>query len=103
MPDGIDLQGIGGFAGVGPTGRKIGGGAGDDGVSFKDVLFSKVAEVNNLQQEAEAAMKNFAAGKTENMSEMFLAIQKADLAFKTLMVIRNKLMEAYREIQQMRL
>ena len=74
-----------------------------DGPSFKDVLFDKIDEVNSLQKDAETAMMNFASGKTENVSEMFVAVQKADLAFKTLMAIRNKLFDAYKEINQLRI
>jgi flagellar hook-basal body complex protein FliE len=41
-------------------------------------------------------------GKTENVAEVFTAVKKAELAFQTLMQIRNKLSDAYEEIKQMR-
>ena len=41
-------------------------------------------------------------GETDNMAEVLSAINKADIAFDLLMEMRNKLTDAYREIQQMR-
>lgn len=102
MPGAIDLQGIGGLGAIRPSLRSAATGGGEDGVSFKDVLSDRIAEVNSLQQQADAAMTNFAAAKTGNLSEMFVAIQKTDLAFRTLMTIRNKLFEAYEEISRLR-
>ena len=102
MADGIGLGGVGGIGGLGSTPAKPAQETEKGDVSFKDVLFGKIDEVNSLQKEAEAAMSSFAAGKTENLSEMFIAVQKADLAFKTLMTIRNKLFDAYQEISQLR-
>ena len=41
-------------------------------------------------------------GETDNMAEVFTAVRKADVAFSMLMEMRNKLVDAYREVQQMR-
>jgi flagellar hook-basal body complex protein FliE len=61
-----------------------------------------INEVNRLQNEADQATVNLATGKTDNIAEVFTAINKADIAFRTLMEIRNKLMAAYEEVNQMR-
>ena len=100
MSEGMNVGTVGGIGKALPSQSKPAGGV--DGAAFKDVLFGKIDEVNSLQKASETAMTNFAEGKTENISEMFVAVQKADLAFKTLMSIRNKLMEAYDEINQLR-
>ena len=44
-----------------------------------------------------------ATGKSDNVSEVFTAVKKAELAFQTLMQMRNKLLDAYDEIRQMRI
>ena len=103
MPDGAGIQGLGGVGAIGPSTLKPVQTAGKGAPSFKDVLFEKIDQVNSLQQEAETAMTNFATGRTQNVSEVLVAVQKADLAFKTLMQIRNKLFEAYQEINQLRI
>ena len=72
-----------------------------DGGDFKSLLMESINEVNRLQAEAEQATTNLATGKTENVAEVFTAVKKAELAFQTLMQIRNKLLEAYQEIQRM--
>ena len=103
MSDDVSLGGVGGVGGMGVSPTGITRAPVDGDGSFKDMLFQKIAEVNGLQKEAEAAMSNFAGRKTKNVTEVLVAVQKADLAFKTLMQLRNKLFEAYREITQLRI
>jgi flagellar hook-basal body complex protein FliE len=72
------------------------------GKSFQDFLLDSLGEVNKLQQEASAGIEKVVTGETHNMAEVFTAVRKADVAFSMLMEMRNKLVDAYREIQQMR-
>jgi flagellar hook-basal body complex protein FliE len=74
-----------------------------NGVDFKDVLIKSIGEVNDMQLDAETAINNLAAGKTQNVTEVMAAVEKADIAFKNLMAIRNKIIDAYKEIQQLRI
>lgn len=69
---------------------------------FKSVLMDSINEVNRLQNEADEARINLVTGKSDNVAEVFTAVKKAELAFQTLMQIRNKLESAYEEIKQMR-
>ncbi len=73
-----------------------------NGADFKSLLVDSINEVNRLQTEADEARMNLATGKTDNIAEVFTAVKKAELAFQTLMQIRNNLMDAYNEIKQMR-
>ena len=66
------------------------------------MLMDSINEVNRLQAEADQAMTELATNKDTNVSEVFTAVKKAELAFQTLMQIRNKLETAYDEIKQMR-
>ncbi len=86
-------SGVSSAAGTGPAGQP-----GD----FSKVLMDSIGEVNRLQSEAADATRRFAAGQT-NVAEVMLAVQKADIAYSMLMEIKNKLMDAYQEIQQMRI
>jgi len=72
------------------------------GGDFKSLLMDSIKEVNQLQNQADQAMIDLATKKTDNVAEVFTAVKKAEMAFKTLMQIRNKLEEAYDEIKQMR-
>jgi flagellar hook-basal body complex protein FliE len=72
------------------------------GASFKDVLKKSIQEVNQLQQEADAAIRELATGKRDDYAGVITAVQKADVAFRTLMQVRNKLIDAYQEFNRMR-
>ena len=78
-------------------------GAGVDGKDFKQFLMESLEQVNKLQQEADAKVQQLLTGENDNVGEVFGAVRKADIAFTLLMEIRNKMMEAYQEIQQMRI
>ena len=71
------------------------------GASFADTLKKSIEDVSKLQQDASQAVTDLATGKTENMSGVMTAVEKSDLAFKTLLAIRSKLMDAYDEIKGM--
>ena len=73
-----------------------------DGPSFGDVLKNSILEVNALQKEADHAIEQLQTGKTEKVSEVLTAVEKADLAFRALMQIRNKLVDAYEEVNRLR-
>ena len=74
-----------------------------DGKSFHDMLMDSLSEVNRLQQEATQGVEKFATGETQNVAEVLTAVRKADVAFSMLMEMRNKLVDAYQELQQMRI
>jgi flagellar hook-basal body complex protein FliE len=80
-----------------PAASSGAGGAGAS--SFADALKSSINEVSRLQQDASKAVEDLATGKTENVAGVMTAMEKSDLAFKTLLSIRTKLMEAYDEIK----
>ncbi len=69
------------------------------GASFSDVLKNSIEEVSKLQQDASQAVADLATGKTEDVTGVMTAMEKSDLAFKTLLAIRSKLMDAYEEIK----
>jgi flagellar hook-basal body complex protein FliE len=86
--------------------NKIGGGSAApsgggpiSGPSFSDVLKSSIGEVTKLQQDASKAVEDLATGKTDDVTGVMTAMEKSDLAFKTLLAIRAKLMDAYEEIK----
>ena len=88
-----------GVEGKGKSGRREGV---EGSPSFSDILKNSIKEVNALQKEADSAVQDLAQGKTENVSEVLTAVEKADLAFRALMQVRNKLLEAYEEINRLR-
>ena len=51
-----------------------------------------------MQTEANTAIKRLASGESKNIHETMLAVEKADIAFKTMNQIRGKIIDAYKEI-----
>ena len=74
-----------------------------EGASFKDYLLKSLDQVNSMQQQANNAIESMAAGGDVNPAEVLTAVQKADLAFRLTMQIRNKLVAAYQEVQNIRI
>jgi flagellar hook-basal body complex protein FliE len=74
-----------------------------EGKDFKRILLDSLEEVNRLQQEADRGVQRLVTGETDNVAEVMHAVNKAGIAFDLLMEIRNKMTDAYREIQQMRI
>ncbi len=103
MIDGVNnnssLNKLGGAIGGGGFGSRVAGGGGAGGASFADTLKDSINEVSRLQQDASQAVQDLATGKTEDVAGVMTAMEKSDLAFKTLLAIRGKLMDAYEEIK----
>lgn len=72
-----------------------------EGASFSDILKNSINEVAKLQQDASTATQELLTGKTEDVTGVFTAMEKSDIAFKTLLAVRAKLMDAYDEIKNM--
>jgi flagellar hook-basal body complex protein FliE len=71
--------------------------------SFKDVLMANIKEVNRLEQDTTRAVEDLHTGRRTDVEGVAIAMQKADTAFKMLQAVRNKVVAAYEEIQQMRI
>lgn len=70
--------------------------------SFKDFLLNSIQEVNTMQQAADHAVEGLATGGDVNPAEVLTAVQKADIAFRMMLQVRNKIVQAYQEVQNIR-
>jgi flagellar hook-basal body complex protein FliE len=68
---------------------------------FSDTLINSIKEANDLQMQAQEAMENLSTGRSQNIHETLLAIEQAEIAFKMMTQVRNKVMAAYQEIMRM--
>ena len=71
------------------------------GKSFADTLKDAVGSVNEMQKASDKAIQNLATGKTDNVAEVMIASEKADIAFKVMVQVRNKIIDAYQEVMKM--
>ena len=72
-------------------------------VSFQDVLLKSLEQVTLVDQQAQGAIEVGLTNGDLTQAEIFTAMKKTDLAFRTMLQIRNKVLDAYREVQQMRM
>jgi flagellar hook-basal body complex protein FliE len=69
--------------------------------AFADVLKSSLDEVNKLQVKADAAANSLATGDQTSVQDTMIAMEQADLSFRFMMQVRNKIVDAYQEIMRM--
>ncbi|HTL12734.1 MAG TPA: flagellar hook-basal body complex protein FliE [Bdellovibrionota bacterium] len=71
------------------------------GKGFMDMLSGSLQEVNTQQLQADQAIRELVAGRTKNIHETMLAVERADASLKLMMQVRNKILDAYREVMRM--
>ncbi len=70
------------------------------GSSFSSVLDKTIDEVNNLQKNSDKAMSDIATGTVKNLSQAAIAIDKAEISMKLMLEVRNKALNAYKELSR---
>jgi flagellar hook-basal body complex protein FliE len=88
--------GLGSTPGVGSAAKPA-----ESGKSFGDFLTESLRQVDDLQKGADAAVEQMAKGEGPGIQEAMVAIEKADVAFKLMMEVRQKILDAYQEIIRM--
>ncbi len=73
------------------------GATGDFGAHLNKAL----GEVNELQQKADQAIQQLVGEGKGDLQDTMVALEKADVSFRLMMQIRNKVLEAYQEIMRM--
>lgn len=69
---------------------------------FASLLIQGISKVNDSQLESQDKMEQLLSGGDVNQAEVFTSIQKADMSFRLLVQIRNKLLQAFEELNAIR-
>ena len=69
--------------------------------SFNNILKNSLQKVNQLQHNANQAGQDLAIGKSDNIHEVMIAAQKANLSLNLTTAITNKAVDAYKEVMRM--
>lgn len=72
----------------------------DAEVSFKEMMKHYLKDANDLQVEADDTIKRMIAGEDVDAHEVMIAAEKAGVSFSLVMEVRNKMLEAYRDIMK---
>jgi flagellar hook-basal body complex protein FliE len=75
----------------------------EENVSFKELLMDAIKNVNSLDQESAKMTEDFIAGRTDDISSVMIAAEKASISLQFITEVRNKVMEAYQEIMRMQI
>jgi flagellar hook-basal body complex protein FliE len=66
---------------------------------FQDVLKKAVLSVSEAQNSAQAKVQSFSTGESNmTLEEVMVSMQKANLSFQTMIAVRNRLVDAYKEV-----
>ncbi len=68
--------------------------------SFQDTLNDSLKTVNDMQSEKSKMITSFASGETQNVHELMITLKKAGLAVNMTSAVRNKVLEAYKELSR---
>lgn len=68
------------------------------GEAFAEQLKSAMNEVNELQKGSEEAVADLATGQVKDLHQAAMAIGKAEINMKLMLEIRNKALNAYKEL-----
>jgi flagellar hook-basal body complex protein FliE len=77
------------------------GAAASGGGSFSNLIESTIKETERLQSHADGMVKSFAQGEITDVHQVMLAMNRADLSFRMMLEVRNKLLDAYQEVMRM--
>lgn len=79
-----------------------GSGTGNSGGgSFADALLSSINKVNDIQNTANNEAEAIATGKSSNIHQAMIDMEKANDSFELMMQVRNKIVTAYNTIMEM--
>lgn len=76
-------------------------GQGQDFAKAVRELGKQVQKVDDNQQSAQASITDLLAGKNQDINSVVAEVAKADMSFKMLVGVRNKLVEAYKQTMNM--
>jgi len=78
-------------------------GAEDVTKNFQETLAGFVNNVNDLQSSADTAIDKMASGEATDVHDVMVAVEKAKVSFDLLLQVRNKMLDAYKQIMQMQI
>jgi len=84
-----------------PDSLAIDNGAAASGPSFSAVMSNAVDTVDQLHNSAAQQVTNLVQGGGADVSQVMVAVEKADVSFQLMMQVRNKIVSAYQDIEKM--
>ncbi|MBB6062022.1 flagellar hook-basal body complex protein FliE [Thermosipho japonicus] len=89
------INGIGNYGNLKPSNVK------KQNTDFTKILNDALKSVNEQQKKAEQMADDFATGKISNIHEVIVEAEKASISLRLTVEVRNKIVDAYKEIMRM--
>ena len=77
--------------------------SGQSASAFKSILADSIQQVQNSQDFASKTVQQFLSGENQDLHQVAIASQKAELTFEFFLQARNKIVGAYQEVMRMQL
>lgn len=68
--------------------------------SFSETVSQGMNKIHALQDEKSRAIDEFASGRSQNVHELMITLQKASLSMSLTSAVRGKVLEAYKELSR---
>lgn len=76
-------------------------GVGSEGGTFGDTLRSALATVDQLHETSQSQAGELLHGDRQDLHNVMIAVEKADVAFQLMMQVRNKILNAYQDVSKL--
>lgn len=76
---------------------------GSNDISFGEILSDAISQVDELQKNSEIKSEQLAVGEIDELHEVVIATEKAELALNLTMEIRNQLVQTHDELMRMQI
>ncbi len=73
----------------------------DDPSNFGSILKDSIKEISDLQGKADKAIARVELDDSGSIHEAMIALEKADISFRVMLQVRNKIIDAYQEVMRM--
>lgn len=71
--------------------------------SFQNMLNDAISDVNDQQIQGYKSMESIATGNVTNLQEAVQKIEEAELSLKLALEVKNKALNAYKEVMRMQI
>ena len=71
--------------------------------SFGDMLSNAIRSVDDSMKASEQGVQDFVSGQGENIHDVMISMQQAQLSFQMMVEVRNKLVDTYKELSRMQI
>ena len=69
--------------------------------SFGDTLRTAINSVDQLNQTSDSQVSELMQGDRQDIHNVMIAVEKADISFQLMMQVRNKILNAYQEVSKL--